>query len=144
MILCLLFCWKCIVCILPFFLEREIFLNGISWLIDWLVVFCCWPLMLRIWWNYYYDCMFDFAFGRNLTTKCCWLKGANATTTFTQKIPHSSHTSSYLLWPINNQYKYANNSTIIFLLYLLSTTFCFYFNSFYLNQYQQQQIIMLK
>ena len=24
----------------PFFLEREIFENGISWLIDWLVVFC--------------------------------------------------------------------------------------------------------
>ena len=34
------FLGECCCCICSFFLEREIFENGISWLIDWLVVFC--------------------------------------------------------------------------------------------------------
>ena len=32
--------WMLLLLNLLFFFEREIFLNGVSWLIDWLVVFC--------------------------------------------------------------------------------------------------------
>ena len=37
---CGIFWVNVVVAFAPFFLEREIFENGISWLIDWLVVFC--------------------------------------------------------------------------------------------------------